>query len=79
MVHQAKRILNIDPRLISCTTTLYRWIDGHIMKTRNNDLLDKLRLNTKVRAPKTRPHKKILGTSIDERPEEINERTSFGH
>lgn len=79
VVHQAKRILNIDPRLIPCTTTLYRWMDGQIMKTRNIDLLEKLRRNTKIRAPRTRPHKRILGTSIDERPEEINERTSFGH
>ena len=49
------------------------------MKTRNIDLLEKLRRNTKERVPKTRPHKKVLGTSIDERPEEINERNTFDH
>lgn len=49
------------------------------MKTRNNDLLEKLRRNTKVRAPKTRSNKKVLGTSIDECPEEINARNTFSH
>ena len=79
VVHRAKEVLDIDPRLIPCTTTLYYWIDCQIMKTRNIDLLEKLRRNTKERVPKTRPHKKVLGTSIDERPEEINERNTFGH
>lgn len=63
--------------MIPCTTTLYRWIDIHIMKTRNIDSLEMLRRSTKVRAPRTRPHKKILGTSNDEGSEEINGRTSF--
>ena len=79
VVHRAKQVLHIDPRLIPCTTTLYRWIDIHIMKTRNIDLLENLRRNTKVSTSRTRPHKKVLGMSIDERPEEINECTSFGH
>ena len=79
VVHRAKQVLDIDPRLIPCTTTLYHWIDCQIMQTRNIDLVEKLKRHSKVSAPKTRPHKKVLGMSIDERPEEINTRQTFGH
>lgn len=43
----------------------------------NVDLAIKLRRSTKARKP--RKHKKILGTSIEERPESIETREEFGH
>lgn len=65
--------------LIPCTTTLYNWIDQHIMRTKNIDLPEKLRRNTKTKALKTRKHKRYLGPSITERPADVESRTTFGH
>ena len=63
---------------IVCTKTLYNYIDQCLLKVRNIDLL----LKVKRRAhtdQKGRQSKRALGTSIEERPEEINSRTTFGH
>jgi len=68
-----------DSAIIPCTTTLYQWIDRGIMKTTNMDLLEKLSRKPKTDRPKQRPNKRILGESIDERPEEIDSRDTFGH
>lgn len=59
------------------TVTLYKWIDRHLIKVRNIDLLQKCR--RKVHQTHSRENKVKLGTSIEQRPVEINERTSFGH
>ncbi len=59
------------------TVTLYKWIDMHLIKVRNIDLLQKCR--RKVHKTHTRENKVKLGTSIEQRPIEINERTDFGH
>lgn len=49
------------------------------MKTTNLDLLEKLSRKIKKRDHKPRLNKRILGTSIDERPEVVENRETFGH
>ena len=68
-----------DPSIIPSTTTLYNWIDRGIMKTKNMDLLEKTTRNTKNKQPKTNENKRILGRSIDERPQAVEAREEFGH
>ena len=59
-----------------CTKTLYRYIDeGLIANLNNMNLWLKLRRKTKH----SRERKRILGQSIELRPQEVNERTTFGH
>lgn len=60
-----------------CTNTLYRYIDENLLAVTNLDLHLKLRRSTKNKALRVR--KRVLGQSIDERPQEIDERTTFGH
>jgi len=62
---------------VPSTKTLYNWIDEGKLSVINMDLAMKLRRSTK--AKKSRKHKKILGTSIEERPESIESRKTFGH
>nr|WP_317450562.1 IS30 family transposase [Desemzia incerta] len=68
-----------NPSIIPCTTTLYQWIDRGIMKTTNLDLLEKLSRKIKKQNHKPNLNKRILGKSIDERPEIIGTRKTFGH
>lgn len=60
-----------------CTKTLYNYVDLGLLPIKNIDLPEKLRRNTKAR--KVRKNKKILGRSIEERPESVVPRTEFGH
>lgn len=60
-----------------CTKTLYNYVDLGLIGISNIDLPLKLRRSTK--AARTRQHKKVLGTSIEERPASINDRSEFGH
>lgn len=60
-----------------CTRTLYRYIDESFIGLSNMDLLLKLRRNTKQ--PRNRKRKRILGESIEQRPQVINDRSEFGH
>ena len=60
-----------------CTKTLYNYVDLGLLPIKNIDLPEKLRRNTK--AKKARENKKILGRSIEERPEIVEFRTEFGH
>ncbi len=60
-----------------CTKTLYNYIDLGLLSIKNTDLPMKLRRSTKK--SRIRKNKRILGTSIDERPEEIETREEFGH
>jgi IS30 family transposase len=63
--------------VIPCTKTLYNWIEQCKLGIRNIHLPVKPRLEPrKSKAPK---NKKALGTSIEERPEEINNREEVGH
>ena len=60
-----------------CTKTLYNYVDLGLLPIKNIDLPEKLIRNTKVK--KARENKKILGRSIEERPESVKLRTEFGH
>lgn len=60
-----------------CTKTLYNYIDLGLLDVKNTDLPIKLRRNTK--STRVKKHKKKLGSSISERPIDINSRTEFGH
>lgn len=60
-----------------CTKTLYNYVDAGFLKIKNIDLPLKVKRSTKTK--RIRHHKKILGTSIEERPEAINDRSEFGH
>ena len=63
---------------IVCTKTLYNYIDQGLLAVKNIDLL--LKVKRKSRNFRMgRQNKRINGTSIEERPEEINNRTTFGH
>lgn len=60
-----------------CTKTLYNYVDSGLLPITNMDLPEKLRRNTKRH--KVRENKKVLGKSIEERPEDIDLREEFGH
>ena len=60
-----------------CTKTLYNYIDLCLLKVKNIDLLLKVKRNN--HKGKKAQNKRIFGTSIEERPDEINERATFGH
>jgi len=60
-----------------CTKTLYRYIDLGLLPVKNIDLPLKVSRNTKTK--RVRQHKKVLGTSIEQRPAHIDEREEFGH
>src|SRR5699024_9236524 len=62
---------------VPSTKALYNWIDEGKLSVINLDLPLKLRRFTKRR--NARKHKKVLGMSIEERPEFIDTREDFGH
>lgn len=68
-----------EDAIIPCTTTLYHWIDSRVMETRNMDLLEKLSRTTKKSTKTVRRNQRVLGPSIEDRPQEIETRESFGH
>ena len=61
------------------TKSLYHWIDSGIMKTGNIDLLEKLSRKSRGSKPKVRRNKRVLGLSIEQRPEDVDTREEFGH
>ncbi len=60
-----------------CTKTLYNYVDAGLLSIANIDLPLKVKRSSK--STRTKRHKKNLGTSISERPENINDRSEFGH
>jgi IS30 family transposase len=62
---------------VTCTKTLYNYVDLGLMETRNHHLPEKLSRRTKHH--RDRENKKVLGRSIEEREPAINERAEFGH
>lgn len=60
-----------------CTKTLYHYIDLGLLPVKNIDLPLKVSRNTKKKL--MRQHRKVLGTSIEQRPAHIDEREEFGH
>src|SRR5699024_3674473 len=76
-VGQAKDLELFSPEDMVCTNTLYRYIDSGMLETRNIDLT--LKMSRKPHNTCARVNKRIFGKSIDERPAEINDRSTFGH
>lgn len=64
-------------QVIVSTKTLYNYIDQRLLRVRNIDLPLKVRRRPGKRVAKER--KRVLGASIDERPEVINDREELGH
>ena len=62
---------------ILCTKTLYNYVDLGLLNIKNMDLPQKLSRNTKIH--KVNENKRVLGRSIEERPEEVDAREEFGH
>lgn len=75
----AKRHELFEPTLIPSTTTLYNWIDSGIMRTKNMDLLEKVSRRPSKKQSSAKVNKRILGTSIEERPKAVDSRDHFGH
>lgn len=65
--------------IVPCTSTLYNWIDSGIMKTKNIDLLEKVSRKQRTTKSKQRRNVRVLGTSIEDRPESVEDRQEFGH
>lgn len=79
VVGAAKTMDAFSAEMVPCTTTLYDWIEGGIMRTKNIDLPEKLQRRTKSKSAYNREHKRVLGPSISERPEAVDDRQTFGH
>ena len=77
VVQKAKELFHDS--IIPSTSTLYNWIDSGIMRTKNIDLLEKVGRKQRTTKNKARRNVKVLGTSIEERPESVEERQEFGH
>jgi IS30 family transposase len=60
-----------------CTKSLYHYIDLGLLPVKNIDLPLKVSRSTKKK--RIRQHKKVLGTSIEQRPAHIDKREEFGH
>ena len=76
-VGRALLIGGFDRSEIVCTRTLYNYVDLGLMKMKNIDLPEKTKRRVKALHP--RKNKRVLGRSIEERPEEIQTRNEFGH
>lgn len=63
---------------ICCTQTLYNWVDQNLCNIHNIDLPRKVKIKTHKKKIEKK-HKRLFGTSIEERPDKINERSEFGH
>lgn len=60
-----------------CTKTLYNYIDAGLMRVKNIDL--PLRVKIAGKSRKCRKNRRVMGESIEKRPEKVNERNEFGH
>ena len=60
-----------------CTKSLYNYVDLGLIGIKNIDLPQKLSRNTKIH--RSKQNKRILGRSIEERPQEVEAREEFGH
>ena len=68
---------SFDRSEILCTKTLYHYVDFGLLNIKSIDLPQKLSRNTKIH--KDKENKRVLGRSIEERPEEVDTREEFGH
>jgi len=71
----------VDPawrnKVMVCTKTLYNYIDQGLIKVRNIDL--QLKTHRRIRKSHNNKNRRVLGTSIEQRPEYIEQRKEFGH
>lgn len=74
---RVRRLATFEPLEMVCTKTLYNYVDLGLLEIINIDLPQKLRRSSKP--ARIRKNKRLLGTSIEERPEHINDRSEFGH
>lgn len=79
VVGRATKEKLFPPDLIPSTSTLYHWIDRGIMKTKNIDLLEKVARTPRNDSPKHRENRRVLGPSIEVRPDKVDTREHFGH
>lgn len=75
-VHTYKREHPLE--VIPSTKTIYRYIHEGLLEVKPIDLPKAVRLRPRSKA-KLNVHKRNLGMSIEERPEQINDRSEFGH
>lgn len=73
----AKKKGLFHPSEMVSTTTLYKYIDEQRLEIRNIDLQNKVRRKSSRKRKRT--NKTILGQSIEQRPEHIENRETFGH
>ncbi|SFQ11015.1 Transposase and inactivated derivatives, IS30 family [Salibacterium halotolerans] len=59
------------------TRTLYNYIDQGLLPIQNIDLAQKVRRKPKTK--RNRTNKRVYGTSIEERPDHVGNRETFGH
>lgn len=62
---------------VVCTKTLYHYIEDGLLRIKNIDLPEKV--SRKKSIHREHVSKRILGTGIEERPKEVNDRLTFGH
>lgn len=60
-----------------CSKTIYNYIELGLLKVKNIDLILKVRINRHKK--KVRKNRRIMGESIENRPEKINNREEVGH
>lgn len=77
IVGRARKMHLFPAEQIPCTTTLYHYIDLGLMRTKNIDLLLKTRRKNKRKH--VRENKRVLGDSIEKRPDHVDQREEFGH
>lgn len=63
-----------------CFKTLYNYIDKNVFaRITNQDLPEREKRRKRYRRVRVKQHKRLLGESIEKRPENVAERETFGH
>lgn len=70
------KLQNMFP-VILCTKTIYNYIDLGLISIKNIDL--PLRIRRRPKKHHCRKNQRILGDSIEQRPQVVNDRQEFGH
>ncbi len=78
IIGRAKKLKLFSPEEMVCTTTFYSYIEKQLVHVRNIDLPLRVRYRRKKQVVIS-TQKRIFGTSIEKRPEEVNLRADFGH
>ncbi len=63
-----------------CFKTIYNYIDKDVFaRITNKDLPEREKRQKRYKRVKARQHKRLLGETIEKRPESVSERDTFGH